>query len=78
MSFYKSSGILAKVPGDVIAQGSKGFPPPGDGQPTKMQVEVDHYLGRVRITYELASSRHHKSTNWRWTATFAELVGPSA
>lgn len=74
-SFYRSSGLLAKVPGELIAQGSKGFPPPAAGQPAEMHGVVDHpSLGRVRITYELSSSRHHKSTTWWWKATFAEVA----
>jgi hypothetical protein len=74
--FYASSGVLAKVPGELIAQGSLTFPRPDAGQPAEMHAEVDHpYLGRVRITYQLASNRHHKSVNWYWKATFAEVVG---
>ncbi|RST54090.1 hypothetical protein [Variovorax sp. DXTD-1] len=72
--FYASSGILAKVPGDVIGATSMSLPKPGPGQPPERFAEVDHHLGRVRITYKLSSTTHHKSTNWYWKAVFAELV----
>lgn len=77
MSFYDSSGVLAKVPGEVIGRASMALPKPGPGQPAERYAEVDHDLGRVRITYKLASTTHHKSTNWFWKATFAEVVEPS-
>jgi hypothetical protein len=38
MAFY---GILAKIPGDLIAHGSKTLPPAGAGQPERMSVELD-------------------------------------
>jgi hypothetical protein len=41
MSFYADSGILAKIPGDPIARGSKTLPLAGAGQPEKMSVELD-------------------------------------
>jgi hypothetical protein len=75
MSFYDSSGILAKVPGAVIGSAAMSLPKPGPGQPAERYAEVYHALGRVRITYKLASNTHHKSTNWFWKATFAEVVG---
>lgn len=73
--FYASSGILAKVPGDVIGAAAMAFPKAGPGQPAERFAEVDHYLGRVRITYKLAITTHHRSTNWFWKPTFAEVVG---
>lgn len=75
MSFYESNGILAKIPGALISKGSDALPPPSDGQPAEMSAMVDTpELGRVRITYKLSSSRHHKSRNWFWTAKFAEAA----
>lgn len=77
-NFYASSGILAKVSGEVIGRASMTLPKPGPGQPAERCAEVDHDLGRVRITYKLASTTRHKSTNWYWKATFAEVVAPAA
>ena len=75
MTFYADNGILAKIPGDLIARGSKTLPPAGAGQPEKMSVELDvGHLGRVRIAYRLTSSRRGKFHNWFWTASFAEVV----
>lgn len=74
MSFFKSSGILAKLPGDVVGGTERRFPKAGPGQPAERHAEIDHALGRVRITYKLASSRHNKCTTWYWQATFAEVI----
>lgn len=74
-NFFDSSGILCKVPGDVIGGMSMTFPAPGPDQPAERYAEVDHPLGRVRITYKLSSHRHGKARMWSWQATFAEVVG---
>jgi len=47
MSFYESSGILAKASGDVIGSAA-AFPRVGPGQPAERYAEVDPDLGRVR------------------------------
>lgn len=41
MDFYRSSGILAKVPGDLIAQGSRSLPRPAADQPPRQAVFVE-------------------------------------
>lgn len=74
MDFYKSSGILAKVPGDLIAQGSQSLQRPSAGLPPQALVVEVPDVGRVRIDYVIAVSSHHKSRNWYWSANFAELV----
>jgi hypothetical protein len=75
MSFHVDNGILAKIPGELIGQGSQSLPPAGFGQPERLHVEIDAgHLGKVRITYELKSSRRGKWTNWFWNACFAEVV----
>jgi hypothetical protein len=33
MTFYADNGILAKIPGDLIARGSKTLPSAGAGEP---------------------------------------------
>ncbi|WP_198087031.1 hypothetical protein [Variovorax sp. E3] len=68
------NGILAKIPGDLIARGSQTLPRPADGQPEERHVVLDAgHLGRVRITYRLSRSQHHKSRNWFWTACHADV-----
>lgn len=75
MAFIHDRGILGNIPGEFISRAMKDLPLPGDKQPAKMKGEIDAgHLGRVRITYELSSSTHHKSRNWFWAATFAERV----
>ena len=75
MSFYEPNGILAKIPGELISRAGQTLPAPDDGQPAELHAEIDvPDVGRVRVRYRLMSSRHHKHTNWFWTAVFAELV----
>ena len=75
MSFYESNGILAKVPGELIARASQTLPPPGAGKPAELQAEMDvPDIDRVRIRYRLKNSTRGKWTNWFWTAFFAEVV----
>lgn len=75
MEFTHDRGILGNIPGEFISRAMKDFPPPDDKQPAERKAEVDAgHLGRVRITYELSSSKHHKCRNWFWAPTFAERV----
>ena len=68
------NGILARVPGEFIAAGSKLLPPAGPEQLATGQAVVPDVrdLGAVRITYELASHRHGKSRRWYWLAVRAD------
>lgn len=76
-----SNGILARVPGDFIAQGSKHLPAAGpaeQGEPVRHVVldQVPH-LGAVRLTYELNWYRPHGRTKqWHWRAKRAEQIPP--
>jgi hypothetical protein len=75
IEFFRSNGILGKVPGGVVAAASQSFPRPGPGQPAERHAVVDvEGVGRVRITYKLTSSTHHRITNWSWLAMFAEAM----
>lgn len=75
MSFNSENGILAQISGDFIAKGGNSLPPAGSDQPQTLTAEVEvPHLGRVRITYELMSSRHGKSRNWFWTGCYAEVA----
>jgi hypothetical protein len=73
------NGILARLGVEDLARGMRGLPQPGEGQPARLQAVVDaDGLGRVRISYQLMSSRHHKSRHWFWCACHAEFVAYSS
>ncbi|WP_431276295.1 hypothetical protein ACQ858_08580 [Variovorax ureilyticus] len=75
---FADNGMLAKVPGDVISLGSQTLPSPAAGQPERLTAEVDAgHHGRVRITFQLNSSRRGKWRNWFWTAVHAEGLDSS-
>lgn len=68
-------GILAQIRGDYITRASNLLPPATAGEDTHAAVEVDvPGIGRVRITFELHSSRGRRSRHWFWTATRAEVA----
>ena len=76
MSFYEDNGILAKIPGELIALASHTLPQPSAGKPAELQAEIDvPEVGRVQIRYRLKNSTRGKWTNWFWTAVFAEVLG---
>jgi hypothetical protein len=71
--FKTDNGILGRIPGSAVAWGSHQLPQPREGQPAQMSTTVEaERMGLVRITYELMSSRHHKSRHWYWCAIYAE------
>lgn len=48
----EDSGILARVPGQYIAQASKSLPDPACALDDEMCVEIDaDWAGRVRLTF---------------------------
>jgi hypothetical protein len=73
-----SNGILARVPGERIAEGSQQLPAPGPDQqaePLRKVIVPDvRDLGPVSITYELNTYRHGKSRHWHWVAVHAEVI----
>lgn len=75
------NGILARVPGQYIASGSRQLPSAGEDQKDQpargVLVEVPD-LGWVRITYRLNTYRHGKSRHWHWVAAHAAHVPPEA
>lgn len=75
--FDRDNGILRQVPGDSLAAGIEQLPPPGDGQPQTMTVEVDGgHVGRVRVTYQLMCHRNRRKTHYFWTPSHAEPITP--
>ena len=73
------NGILSRVPGERIAEGSKLLPAPDSGLEAgtvRHAIVLDvRDLGAVRITYKLATHRHGKSRQWCWLAVRADLEG---
>ena len=70
-----ANGILARIPGALIAEASQTLLPAGDGQPAERQAEIEvPGIGRMRITFRLSSSKRGRWVNWFWTATFAEAA----
>ena len=75
MSSDESHNILAQINGELISKARQTLPPPGAGQRSEMQAEIDvPNIGRVRIKYRLNNSRRVKGSDWSWTAFFAEVV----
>lgn len=69
------TGILTYVGGHKVAEAMLALPLPTRDGPTHAEAEVDtEYQGRVRIFFELRTSRHHKSSRVFWTAYRAEPV----
>jgi len=72
------NGYLLHVPGEVIAAGSATLPPPSAAESAKpertVEMDVPTLGGKVRIKYVLKSYRHYKSSHWRWSAEWADLV----
>jgi len=74
----RDNGVLASVPGELIAGGSKSLPPPESvpGQ-TATAVVDGGWVGRVRITYVSWQVKHRKHRHWAWRAERAD-VEPAA
>ena len=50
---YSDEGILARVPGQFVAQGSKSLPDPACALDDEMSVEIEAaWVGRVRLTFK--------------------------
>ena len=69
------NGILARIRGEEVAEGSRRLPPAGEGQPARLSVEVDTlHNGRVLITYQLHHFKQRKTSYWAWGACRAVAV----
>lgn len=70
-----SNGILAQVPGDVIAVAGQRLPPPTHTGPEHQEVEIDAgHVGRVRLFFERKTARRAKHSHMFWSAYRAEPV----
>jgi len=69
------NGILAQVPGPIVADALQLLPPPGTGADVAT-VEIDGppHLGRVRIRAQVVRWRRGKSATVFWSAVYAERV----
>lgn len=69
------NGILARIPSEVIERGVSHLPTPGpefEAQPVRQIVLWNvPDLGSVRIVYELNTSDHGSSRQWRWMPVYA-------
>ena len=75
MDPFDEDGILTQIRGDYIARALDMLPPPIAGEDTHATAEVEvPGIGRVRIRFELHSSRRGHSEHWFWTACYAELT----
>jgi hypothetical protein len=69
------NGILSTVPGEFVAQGSKGLPEPATAMAELRTATLDAaHAGRVTITYERALAKHGKSRHWYWRAVRADAA----
>ncbi|MBX3653178.1 MAG: hypothetical protein KF686_03270 [Ramlibacter sp.] len=73
------NGILAYVPGDVVAAGIQQLPPvpaAGEASPPR-QVDLQAPgLGLVRVTYAICRYKHGRSRFAFWRAVRAETITP--
>lgn len=66
------NGVLGRVPGDIVGAAGRQLPPAREGELKQREVVVDvPDLGRVRITYRLASHKR-RSMHWFWNAERAD------
>lgn len=71
------NGMLASVPGAVIAAAGQTLPTAGADQADEHVVIVDAWhAGVVRIKYKLHRHSHRRNVRWWWSAYHAETVGP--
>jgi len=75
-----SNSILARVPGQYIARGSRSLPDPATALEEEMSVEIDAgWVGRVRLTYRKHHYRRPKAkfTGVFWCCHHAEPLPPT-
>lgn len=74
------NGILARVPGQAIAQASKSLPDPACALDDEMVVEIDTArAGRVRLTFrkQRYSRPRGNISYFSWLCRHAEQIAPS-
>lgn len=69
------NGILAKVPGTVVAAATHSLPDPKTALQERLSVVMDaDWLGKVRIHCLRMKMKHHRYSHWAWVAYRAEPV----
>jgi hypothetical protein len=69
------NGVLARVPGDIIATTNDHFPKACAGEQLQRFAEAEvPGLGTVRIRYVLASRKFRRTRIWTWRAEWADVV----
>jgi hypothetical protein len=72
---YPDNGILARVPGQYVGQGSNGLPDPETATDQELTATVDAgWAGVVTITYRRQLAKHRKHSHWYWRAVRAEAA----
>jgi hypothetical protein len=67
------NGILAEVPGTVVAAATRSLPDPTTSLQERLSVVMDaDWLGRVRIHCLRMKMKHHRYSHWAWVAYQAE------
>jgi hypothetical protein len=67
------NGILAKVPGTVVAAATRSLPDPTTSLQERLSVVMDaDWLGKVRIHCLRMKMKHHRYSHWAWVAYRAE------
>lgn len=78
---HTDNGILARVPGEYIAQAGRSLPDPATAPDEQMRVEIDAgWAGRVRLTFTKFRYRRPKAkaSSVFWNCKHAEAVEPAA
>ncbi len=74
---HPDRGIIASIAAEYIGAAMRQLPEPGEkekGAPVRHGIVDVPGQGRVRITFELATWRHHKTRGWRWGLVRADVV----
>lgn len=77
MELSPDNGVLGLMRGDEIGVASRELPPAEAGQPELVEVATDSiHLGRVKVTFRLASYRRGKVLLWHWVVKRADKLAP--
>jgi len=73
------NGILAQVPGNIVAAALQTLPPPTAIGPDTATVIFDaEHLGLVQFTIEKCRLKHGRHSHYYWSASRAEPVEPNS
>lgn len=73
------NGVLAQVPGNIVAAALNSLPPPTAIGPDTAAVIFDaEHLGLVQFTIEKRRVKHGRHSHYYWSASRAEPVEPNS